>query len=111
MSIYQNIKNYWAGMAVYDRCHPPTVAGQWQAFIDEWGEFRAEPSLAEAWDVLHTVGRLGWKLTGIPLQIIALPTVLKHGRRYSDRGCIRSQRNCEGKCCQSTFSENKTIKI
>jgi hypothetical protein len=85
MSMIPNIKNYWAGMAAYDKCHPPTIAGQWEAFTDEVQEFIAEPSISEAWDILHTVGRLVWKLTGIPLQILALPTVYKHGQRYRVR--------------------------
>jgi hypothetical protein len=55
-------------------------------------------SLVEAWDVLHSAGRLFWKLTGIPLQLLAFPTVHKQAERYALHGCIRSQRNCEGRC-------------
>ena len=44
-------------------------------------EFMAEPSSEEAWDVLHSFGRLVWKLTGIPLQRLAYPTVRKDGQR------------------------------
>jgi hypothetical protein len=99
MSISQTLQNYWAGMAAYNRCHPPTVTSQWQAFKSEASEFIESPSLVEAWDVLHSAGRLLYKLTGIPLQVLAFPTVKKHGERYALYGCIRSQRNCEGKCC------------
>lgn len=98
MSIIQTLQNYWAGMAAYDRCHPPTFTSQWQAFKSEALEFIESPSLVEAWDVLHSAGRLFWKLTGIPLQLLAFPTVHKHAERYALHGCIRSQRNCEGRC-------------
>jgi len=94
-------KNYQTGMAAYDRCHPPTIESQWSAMQAEIAEFIAEPSLAEAWDILHSSGRLLWKLTGLPLQLLAYPTVKKHGQRYAETGCIRSRRNCEGRCCQS----------
>ena len=99
MSISQTLHNYWAGMAAYNRCHPPTVTSQWQAFKSEASEFIESPSIVEAWDVLHSAGRLLYKLTGIPLQLLAFTTVKKHGERYALYGCIRSQRNCEGKCC------------
>lgn len=99
MSISQTLQNYWAGMVAYNRCHPPTFTSQWQAFKSEASEFIESPSIFEAWDVLHSAGRFLWKLTGMPLQILAFPTVKKHGDRYALYGCIRSQRNCEGKCC------------
>ncbi len=99
MSISQTLQSYWVGMAVYDRCHPPTVTSQWQALKSEATEFIESPSIAEAWDILHSVGRLLWKLTGMPLQLLAFPTVKKHSERYALHSCIRSQRNCEGKCC------------
>jgi hypothetical protein len=54
--------------------------------------------MAEAWDILHSGGRLVSKLTGIPLYLLAWPTVYKHAQRYVEGGCIRSQRNCQGKC-------------
>jgi hypothetical protein len=63
MSIIQTLQNYWAGMAAYDRCHPPTFTSQWQAFKSEASEFIESPSLVEAWDVLHSAGRLFWKLS------------------------------------------------
>ncbi len=91
--------DYQTGMAAYDRCHPPTLRSQRLAFRAELEEFIAEPSLDEASDVLHSFGRLVWKLTGIPLQWLAYPTVGKHGVRFAERGCIRSDRNCEGRCC------------
>ncbi|HAX76005.1 MAG TPA: hypothetical protein DCY88_09250 [Cyanobacteria bacterium UBA11372] len=100
MSVREILQNYRAGMAVYDGCHPPTVVSQWEAFKNEMLEFFESPSLSEFWDVLHTAGRLFWKLTGIPLQLLAWPTVKKHGQRYALRGCIRSERNCEGNCRQ-----------
>lgn len=87
------------GMAAYDRCHPPTLQSQWEALREETQEFIAEPSSEEAWDVLHSLGRLVWKLTGIPLHLLAYPTVRKHGQRFAETGCIRSRRNCEGLCC------------
>ena len=86
-------------MAAYDLCHPPTLQSQWEAFRAELAELIAELSSEEAWDVLHSFGRLVWKLTGIPLHLLAYPTVRKHGRRFAETGCIRSRRNCEGRCC------------
>jgi hypothetical protein len=98
MSIIKIISNYNAGMAQYDTCHPPTINSQWQAFRSELNEFREKPSIAEAWDILHSFGRLIWKLTKIPLNLLAFPTVYKHSQRFSEYGCIRSQRNCELSC-------------
>jgi hypothetical protein len=101
MSIWEIFRNYWAGMAAYDLCHPPTIESQWQAFKHETLEFIESPSLSEVWDILHTIGRLFWTVTRIPLQLLAWPTVCKHSQRYASFGCIRSQRNCEGNCCLS----------
>ena len=98
MSVREILQNYRAGMAVYDGCHAPTVGSQWEAFKNELLEFFECPSWSEFWDVLHSAGRLFWKLTGIPLQLLAWPTVRKHGERYALGGCIRSERNCEGNC-------------
>ena len=95
------IEAYKQGMQAYDRCHPQTVRSLWDAFRSELYEFRAEPSQEEAWDVLHSFGRLTWKLTGLPLFWLAKPTVEKHGRRFAESGCIRSSRNCFGNCCQN----------
>lgn len=94
------IQAYKQGMLVYDQCHPQTVSVLLDAFRSELGEFYAEPSQDEAWDVLHSFGRLVWKLTGIPLFWLAKPTVEKHGRRFAESGCIRSSRNCLGNCCK-----------
>ena len=94
------IEVYKQGMQVYDRCHPQTVRSLWDALRSELYEFYAEPSQDEAWDVLHSFGRLTWKLTGIPLFWLAKPTVEKHGHRFAESGCIRSSRNCLGNCCQ-----------
>lgn len=94
------LAHYQTGMAAYDRCHPPTLQSQWTACSAEVKEFVAEPSLEEAWDILHSFGRLIWKLTGIPLHLLAYPTVRKHGRRFAETGCIRSRRNCEECCLQ-----------
>jgi hypothetical protein len=99
LAIFETFRQYRLGMAAYDRCHPPTVRGQWDAFRAEWQEFAIEPSADEAWDILHSGGRLVWKLTGLPLQWLAYPTVAKHGNRFASRGCIRSQRNCDRGCC------------
>ncbi len=99
MSIREMLHNYHAGMVAYDRCHPPSITSQWHAFKSEALEFMENPSTSEAWDILHSFGRLFWKLTLIPLQLLALPTVYKHSQRYAHHGCIRSARNCEGKCC------------
>ena len=96
---FEILKHYRTGMVAYDRCHPPTSQSQWAALRAELEEFVAEPSFEEAWDVLHSFGRLVWKLTGILLQRLAYPTVRKHGQRYAETGCIRSRRNCEGHCC------------
>ncbi|MGB5963261.1 MAG: hypothetical protein WBG73_21680 [Coleofasciculaceae cyanobacterium] len=93
------INNYLTGMSVYDCCHQPNIYSQWLAFKDEIAEFIEEPSLAEIWDTLHSAGRLIWKVTGIPLQLLAYPTVYKHSQRFAKNGCIRSIRNCEGRCC------------
>ncbi|MCA6573321.1 MAG: hypothetical protein IM535_12370 [Pseudanabaena sp. M38BS1SP1A06MG] len=90
---------YKQGIQVYDQCHAPTVRSLWDAFCSELDEFLAEPSQEEAWDVLHSFGRLTWKLTGIPLFWLAKPTVEKHGHRFAESGCIRSSRNCLGNCC------------
>jgi hypothetical protein len=90
---------YKQGMQAYDLCHAPTVRSLWDAFRSELAEFLAEPSQDEAWDVLHSFGRLTWKLTGIPLFWLAKPTVEKHGHRFAESGCIRSSRNCLGNCC------------
>lgn len=93
------IQNYLTGMSVYDHCHQPSIYSQWLALKDEIAEFLEKPSLEEIWDVLHSAGRLIWKITGIPLQVLAYPTVYKHSQRFAESGCIRSKRNCEGKCC------------
>ncbi|MCY7274442.1 MAG: hypothetical protein LH702_12060 [Phormidesmis sp. CAN_BIN44] len=92
-------KHYRAGMAAYDHCHPPTLHSQGESLRAGTQEFVAEPSLEEVWDVLHSFGRVVWKLTGIPLHWLAYPTVWKHGQRYAEAGCIRSRRNCKGRCC------------
>ncbi|MEC4814987.1 MAG: hypothetical protein SAK29_17155 [Scytonema sp. PMC 1069.18] len=92
-------QNYHVGMAAYDHCHSPTVTSTLVAFKSEVLEFTENPSTQEAWDILHSGGRLFWKLTGIPLHLMAWPTVCKHSVRYANYGCIRSSRNCEGKCC------------
>ena len=99
MSFSKILSNYKQGMAAYDRCHQPSIAEQWQAFTDEAKEFQEEPSIAEAWDILHSGGRVVHRLTRIPIHLLAFPTVTKHSKRYSQRGCIRSDRNCEKKCC------------
>jgi hypothetical protein len=93
------IQKYLTGMSVYDRCHQPSIRSQWLAFKDEIAEFLEKPCLEEIWDILHSAGRLIWKVTGIPLQLLAYPTVYKHSQRFAKSGCIRSNRNCEGKCC------------
>lgn len=97
----QALHHYLTGMSVYDRCHQPTIYSQWLAFKDEATEFLQKPCLEEAWDILHSAGRLIWKLTGIPLQLLAYPTVYKHSQRFAKSGCVRSFRNCEGKCCHN----------
>jgi hypothetical protein len=99
MFSFEILKNYQKGMATYDLCHQSSIIFQWQAFRDEIIEFRENPSLSEFWDILHSLGRVFYKLTGIPLQLLAFPTVIKHSQRYSQRGCVRNDRNCQGKCC------------
>ncbi|MDQ2098702.1 MAG: hypothetical protein QQW96_13765 [Tychonema bourrellyi B0820] len=98
--INKMLQNYQKGMSVFDDCHNSTVRSQWVALTDEIGEFVSEPSLSEIWDILHAAGRLFYKLTGVPLNLLAYPTVRKHSQRFEEYGCIRSQRNCEGKCCK-----------
>lgn len=93
-------KNYQKGMTAFDNCHHPTLQSQWIALQDEIGEFVREPNLSEIWDILHAAGRLLYKLIGIPLHLVAYPTVRKHSERFEEYGCIRSRRNCEGKCCK-----------
>jgi hypothetical protein len=99
MSVIKILKSYQQGMAKYDLCHQSSIASQWQALQDEIIEFKEKPSLTEFWDILHSLGRVIYKLTGIPLQLLAFPTVIKHSKRYSQRNCVRSKRNCQGKCC------------
>lgn len=96
-------QNYQKGMAAFDNCHSSTVQSQWVALKDEIGEFVQEPNLNEIWDVVHAAGRLIYKLIGIPLYLLAYPTVRKHAQRFEEYGCIRSLRNCEGKCCGKNF--------
>lgn len=99
-------KNYQKGMTAYDNCHSPTLQSQWIALKDEIGEFVREPNLSETWDILHAAGRLLYKLIGIPLHLLAYPTVRKHSQRFEEYGCIRSRRNCEGKCCQQLIVDS-----
>ena len=61
---------YKRGMQAYDLCHAPTVRSLWDPFRSELAEFLAETSQEEAWDVLHSFGRLAWRLTGIPLLVV-----------------------------------------
>ena len=111
MSLRKILRDYKQGMAVYDRCHKPNIKEQWQAFTDEVREFYEEPSLAEMWDILHSGGRIVHQLTRIPIHLLALPTVTKHSQRYAQKGCIRSDRNCQKKCrsldCNSTSQEKE----
>lgn len=107
--MFEIFKQYRTGMEKYDRCHLPTVRSQWSAFTAEVTEFVSEPSVSEAWDILHSFGRLAWKLTGIPLQWLAYPTVRKHGERFAETGCIRSRRNCEGRCCDRDCDKLKSM--
>ncbi|NJK75230.1 MAG: hypothetical protein HC786_15915 [Richelia sp. CSU_2_1] len=97
------LQNYHKGMSAYDNCHDCTARSQWFALKDEIGEFVNEPNLSEVWDILHAAGRLCYKLTGIPLFLLAYPTVRKHSQRFAEYGCIRSRRNCEGKCCNQSI--------
>lgn len=99
MSLIKILQDYQKGFAVYDSCHKQDMDTQWQAFNEELAEFKAEFSWDEFWDICHSFGRVVYRLTGISLQILALPTVIKHSKRYSQRGCVRSERNCQGKCC------------
>ena len=99
MSIFKILQDYLKGMARYDACHQCNLATQQQAFQDEFHEFRAEPCWDEFWDVCHSFGRLVHQKTKLPLQLLAYPTVVKHSKRYDKTGCVRSKRNCEGKCC------------
>ncbi|BAU15935.1 hypothetical protein LEP3755_65010 (plasmid) [Leptolyngbya sp. NIES-3755] len=99
--MFEIFQQYRISMKAYDFCHPPTMQSQWSAFRAELEEFIVEPSAEEAWDVCHSLGRLAWRLTGIPLQWLAYPTVRKHGQRFAQSGCIRSRRNCEGRCLEN----------
>lgn len=94
------LQNYQKGMSAFDNCHNSSVRSQWLALKDEIGEFVSEPNLSEIWDILHAAGRLFYKLTRVPLYLLAYPTVRKHSQRFEEYGCIRSRRNCEGKCCK-----------
>lgn len=90
MCIKEVLKNYNDGMAAYDRCHQQTFVVLWEAWKSEAVEFIAEPSLSEFWDTLHAV--------------------YKHGDRFAKSGCIRSSRNCEGKC-RILISQNEFEKL
>ncbi|MCZ0899913.1 hypothetical protein ON021_08400, partial [Microcoleus sp. HI-ES] len=80
-------QNYEKGMAVFDNCHSPTVQSQWLALKDEIREFVQEPNLSEIWDIVHAAGRLLYKIIGIPLYLLAYPTVRKHSQRFEEYGC------------------------
>lgn len=99
MSIIKIYRDYHKGMSVYNACHQPNFNNQWQAFKDEVLEFKEEPSISETWDILHSGGKVIYAMTKIPLHLLAFPTVKKHSQRYSQFSCVRSKRNCEGKCC------------
>lgn len=101
MSIIEIYQDYQKGMSVYNACHQQNINTQWQAFNDEFLEFKENPSIAEAWDVIHSGGKVVYTITKIPLHLLAFPTVKKHSQRYSQFGCVRSKRNCEGKCCSN----------
>ena len=45
MSISKHLENYWEGMKAYDKCHPPTINSQWEAFYGELREFMETPTL------------------------------------------------------------------
>ena len=78
------MRAYLNGMALMG---PVTV----EAIMDELREFIEEPSFEEFFDVLHGVLRL----TRInALGLIAWPTAKKHAMRMIERGCPRSERNC-----------------
>ncbi|MEG4319801.1 MULTISPECIES: hypothetical protein [unclassified Microcoleus] len=102
----KSLQNYQKGMAAFDNCHNPTLQSQWVALKDEIGEFVLEPNLSEIWDVLHAAGRLVYKIIKIPVHLVAYPTVRKHGQRFEEYGCIRSRRNCAGKCCKQLTIES-----
>ncbi len=67
------LQNYQKGMSAFDNCHNSTVRSQWVALTDEIGEFVNEPSLSEIWDILQAAGRLCYKLSGIPFNLLAYP--------------------------------------
>lgn len=100
----KTLQNYLTGMAIYDCCHPPTIRSQWLALNQEIREFLEKPSIDEIWDILHSAGKLINQVTGVPFQLVAWPTVRKHSGRFAESGCIRSQRNCESRCCLHQFS-------
>lgn len=71
--------------------------------MDEVVELYEDKSLEELSDVVHSACRF----VGVPNNVIwylARPTAMKHARRYEERGCPRSARNCfahgEACCCR-----------
>ena len=99
----RTIKKYFWGMSAYDICHKPTLLDQWHAFTSEVTEFRSSPSWDETWDVLHAFGRIFYKMTRLPLQLLVWPAVRKHAFRYDNTKCVRSRRNCCNKCCCQNY--------
>ena len=71
--------------------------------MDEVVELYEDKSLEELSDVVHSACRF----VGVPNSVIwylARPAAMKHARRYEERGCPRSVRNCfamgEACCCR-----------
>jgi len=93
------LKLYNEGIRVADERNPPTLGKRWNEFLDEFKEFREEPSLDELSDTIHSFGRVIHRITGFNgIALIGWPTVKKHAKRYEEHGCIRSKRNCKKYC-------------
>tara|TARA_B100000902_G_scaffold205298_1_gene195724 strand:- start:139 stop:447 length:309 start_codon:yes stop_codon:yes gene_type:complete len=99
MRFFEIIKYYREGMNKYDNENPSTFKNRLEQVIDEFDELIEDKNIEELIDVLHTIGRLFHKITGLHLiSYLAWPTVKKHAKRYKKRRCIRSERNCKKYC-------------
>jgi hypothetical protein len=99
MQISQTIKYYKEGMNKYDKENPSSFKDRLDQVYDEFEELVEDKNIEELIDVIHTIGRVFHKVTGLHLiSYLAWPTVKKHAKRYKNQGCIRSKRNCKKYC-------------
>ena len=99
MEFFETIKYYKEGMNKYDKENPSTFKDRLYQVYEEFEELIEDKNIEELIDVIHTLGRVFHKLTGLYLiSYLAWPTVKKHAIRFKKRGCIRSERNCKKYC-------------